>query len=239
MKCDLCFVPGELPDPYSRTLTVVVDVLRTCTSLTVALQSGAEMVIPAESIEAATGLIAMLDRDYAVLAGEKDGAKVEGFDFGNSPGDFRDPAIAGKTIVFTSTNGAGLLARDAGHHEQLLLSFINAAAVAANLAARREEQITIVCAGKRGRFSLEDAVCGGLLCHRLATLDPTTSFNDGAAAARVLYRQHERDLLAMLRGSAHGRFLMEMGLEADLLEASRLDTVNLVPVVRDGRITRT
>ena len=70
MRCDLFLIPGELPDFYAKGRRVVlVDVLRACTSLAGALETGAVRIIPAESIEGAKQLLNALDREYSLLAG--------------------------------------------------------------------------------------------------------------------------------------------------------------------------
>jgi 2-phosphosulfolactate phosphatase len=238
MKCELFLSPGEVPDYHVKGRRVVlIDVLRACTSLTIALEAGAERVIPAESVEQAKQLLAVLDREYALLAGEKEGAKLPGFDLGNSPGGFRDPMLAGKTVVFTSSNGAALMARMIGAQEQCLLSFVNMKAVVSYLKSTAETELMVICAGQEGRFSLEDAVCGGMVCDILLAQDPSVELNDGAVAAALLYQHHRKDLAAMLAGSSHGGFLARSGMAADLAEAAKVDSVPLVPVVRDGRIT--
>jgi len=238
MKCELFLLPAELPDFHAKGRRVVlVDVLRACTSLSVALAAGAARIIPAESVEEAKQLLRALDREYALLAGEMDGRKLPGFDLGNSPAEFREPTLAGKTIVFTSTNGARLMTRMVDASEQVLLSFVNLAAVGDYLLACGDSDLTLVCAGQEGRFSLEDAVCAGMLCDWLRRREPTARFNDSASAAMVLYSAHEHDLPGLLQICEHGAFLRENGMGDDLVAAARLNTVPLVPVVREGRIT--
>jgi len=237
MKIDLFLTPGGLPASYTKgRRVVVIDVLRACTSLTVALASGAEKVVPADSVEGAKQLLALLDRESTLLAGEQEGVKLPGFDLGNSPGEFRDPRVVGKTLVFTSTNGAPLLARMFDEVERPLLSFVNVRAVEEYLEAVRDAELTIVCAGQSGGFSLEDAVCGGMLCARLSRLGEH-DYNDGARAALLLYENHRSDLAGLMRTCSHGRFLAELGLTEDLEEATRVDSIQIVPVVREGRIT--
>jgi 2-phosphosulfolactate phosphatase len=237
MKIDLFMTPGELPPSYAKgRRLVLVDVLRACTSLTVALASGAERIVPAESVEGAKRLLALLDRESTLLAGEQDGSKLPGFDLGNSPGDFRSPRVDGKTVVFTSTNAAPLMARMVDEVEKPLLSFVNMKSVVDYLRAVEKAEVSIVCAGQSGHFSLEDAVCGGMLCARLLEKG-NYECNDGARAALVLYESFRADLPGLLAGCSHGRFLRELGLEEDLREAAALDSLTLVPVVRESRVT--
>lgn len=237
MKIELLLTGGEVPDFHAKGRRIVlVDVLRAGTSLAVALESGAERIVPAESVEAAKKLLALLDRKSTLLAGEMDGAKLPGFDLGNSPGEFRDAQIAGKTIVFSSSDGAPLMARMWDAAEMPLLSFVNIQAVTDYLLAMEETDLSVICAGREGRFSMEDAVCAGMLCERLAGKSSDLETNDAGRAALLLYRARAADLTEVLRTCSSGLFL-SLGLEADLDEAARVDSIRLVPVVREGRIT--
>lgn len=238
MKCDVLLIPGELPDFYAKGRRVVlVDVLRACTSLAIAMETGAVRVIPAESVEDAKQLLNALDREYALLAGEKDGVKLPGFDLGNSPREFQNPSLAGKTLVYTSTNGARLMTQMVDALEQPLLSFVNLSSVGEYLLATGDAEVAVVCAGQHGRFSLEDAVCAGMLCHWLQGRRTALECNDGARAAMDLYRGYRDDLSRLLHSCTHGSFLRANGMGEDLVEAARVDSVSLVPVVREGRVT--
>ncbi len=238
MKVDLLLTPGEVPDFHTKGRRIVlVDVLRACTSLAIALEAGAERIVPAESVEGAKQLLTLLDRKSTLLAGEMDGEKLPGFDLGNSPREFRDPIVAGKTIIFSSSSGAPLMARMFDVAEKPLLSFVNMEAVAEYLAAAADSEIMVVCAGQEDRFSLEDAVCGGMLCERLASRGIALETNDAAQAALLLYEAHRNDLSSLVRACSYGRFLSGLGMDADLEEAARVDSVRLVPVVREGRVT--
>ena len=96
----------------------------------------------------------------------------------------------------------------------------------------------ILCAGQSGRFSLEDAVCArDALPIAWRRRGRPLDLNDAGRAALLLYRSHQDDLPALIRGTTHGQFLSQIGMEADLAEAVRVDSVSLVPVVREGRVT--
>ncbi len=200
---------------------VIVDVLRATTTLTVALAHGARGVIPAATPEEALALRSALPGTLA--CGERDGRKVPGFDLGNSPFEYTAERVGGATLAFASTNGslAMLAARGAGR--RVLAAFINAAAVVESV--RGERAITILCAGKLGRFSLEDAACAGLLIARLAAVGGVP----GNAAARLACTLAPRDageVRALVEGAAHARDLRSMGAAyaRDLAFCAGLDT---------------
>lgn len=71
-------------DAVAEKQVVVIDVLRATTSMVVMLENGAERVAPVASLEEAR---VWGEKGY-LMAGERNGFKVEGFDFGNSPQEF-------------------------------------------------------------------------------------------------------------------------------------------------------
>jgi len=116
----------------------------------------------------------------------------------------------------------------------LLAALVNAPAVAA-AAAGEEGDVTILCAGTRDRFSLEDFLTAGLLVHELRQRGGYT-LRDGARAALDLYGLYRGDVAGGIRGSLHGRHLIELGFDADLDYSSRIGLLSTVPVYQGGLI---
>ena len=215
--------PGWPRDPRHWT-GVAIDVLRTSTTLAFALRNGAARVVPASTIEEALALRS-LTRD-ALLCGERDGRRIPGFDLGNSPGEYGENTVRGRTLVFASTNGSLALRRIARCGSRLPGSFVNGSAVARALSGR--PYVLLVCAGKLGAFALEDAACAGWLCERLAARGARLE-GPGARFVRPLAPRDPREVRALDQGCAHGRYLRTLGTEyaADLEFCARLDAVPL------------
>lgn len=233
---DFFVVPSEATDAGIRDrIVVAIDVLRACTTICTAFAQGAEKVIPADSPVAAKNLRATLG-DHALLCGEREGKKVSGFDFGNSPSEYTADAVGGKTLVLSTTNGSKVLAKSEAAREVVVCAFVNVTAVAEYL-AQREEPVAVILSGQVGRFSLEDAVCGGLLVRHLHALRPERTLCDAARAAITLADRYADDVLSMMRVASHGQYLESIGLGEDLVACSRVDALRLVPVSREGRIT--
>lgn len=222
--------------PLEGRAVVVVDVLRSSTTIAWALKNGASKVIPVESVEAATALAHTMDAKTRLLCGEREGRKVGGFDLGNSPREYTRERVEGKTLVFASTNASPLMAGVLAGQAQRILGYVNLSAVADSL-VRDGSDVTIVCAGRNGRFSLEDAACAGALARRLAGHAAGLSLNDAAEMAAEYDRSHGADPEGILRRSEHGRYLIELGFEEDLPICAAVDQVPLVPILKDGRIT--
>ncbi len=214
--------PPGWPHDRRRWAAVGIDVLRATTTLTVALRNGARQVIPVASPADARELRRRLPG--ALLCGERGGRRLEGFDLGNSPAEYGFGIVAGRSLVFASTNGSAALRSTAGCGARLLGAFVNGSAVVGAVAGR--PFVLLVCAGKLGGFALEDAACAGWLCERLIAAGARL---DGAAAelARSLAPRNEAELRALVQGAEHGRYLRSLGPEfaADVEFCARLDTI--------------
>ena len=93
------------PKDLADGTVVVIDVLRASTTIIAALEAGAVEVIPCLEIDDARRVAAQFPAEEVILGGERQGLPIEGFDLGNSPEDYTPYAVAGKTLVFTTTNG--------------------------------------------------------------------------------------------------------------------------------------
>jgi len=239
-RIDLYLTPHEIERAQlEKRQLVVVDVLRTCSTLAHALRNGAAKVIPVESVEEATRIAQTLDPKQRLLCGERDGSKVNGFDLGNSPREYDAGRVEGKTLVFASTNASPVMAGLLVGREQRLLSYVNVGAVAD---AVREEgtDLSIICAGRNGRLSLEDSACAGALVRRLVETLPSgrqPELNDAAELAMAYDRVYGGEPETILRRSDHGRYLIELGFEDDLPICAAVDSVPVVPYLKEGRIT--
>lgn len=97
-----------LPEPSPADIVVVIDVLRFTSSAAYALANGARSIVPCSTLEEAR--TAGLALPGAVLAGERQALKPDGFDLGNSPLEFTGGAVRGRDIVWTTTNGTAAIA---------------------------------------------------------------------------------------------------------------------------------
>jgi 2-phosphosulfolactate phosphatase len=238
LKAILFLSPNDLVDAMVKDRPVVViDVLRASSVIGHALSLGAERVIPADTVEAATSLLASIQRRHALLCGERDGRKIEGFDLGNSPLEYTQKRVEKKTLIYASTNGSRAMVRAAGAREQIIASFNNLGRVTDRVVTYPE--ITVVCSGKLGQPSLEDTVCAGTLLAAAADrIGPALSLeNDAARMATLLAAEYRGEIRRLLDECSHGVYLKSIGFGEDLDFCAAIDSVPVLPVLREGRIT--
>jgi 2-phosphosulfolactate phosphatase len=243
------FSPNHLDELELRDkIVVAIDVLRASTTITYAMKAGAREIIPVATVEQAMKIVGNLHSTSTVLCGERGGKRIEGFTLGNSPFEYTEEAVRGKSLILTTTNGAVALTKAKYARQCFVSSFVNLSATVEALSAIpgiAKEHIIILCSGHEDEFSLEDATCAGMLITRLlARFGPVDSsssderLTDGARAALSIYQHYGSDIYRTLRESDHGQRLLELGFEADILAASQLDSLPLVPLLEQMAIKK-
>lgn len=214
---------------------VVVDVLRTSTTMITGLANGAKEILATEDAGTA-GMMGRNSEGHSLLCGEKNGKIIEGFNLGNSVKEYSKERVNGKTLIFSSTNGTPAIMKSKFARNCVILGFVNMARVTEYISGLNEDFI-ILCAGKSGEFSLEDTVCAGMLIREL-TKDTNRQYTltDSAIGASKIYEAYRHSLVIMLHESEHGKYLVSIGFEEDLLECSRVNIHNVLPLLRHGVI---
>lgn len=226
---NVCLLPSVIqPEALAGHTVVVIDVLRATTTIAHAMAAGAEQVIPCLEVEEARQKAEKLGRDKVLLGGERGGLLIEGFDLGNSPRDYTAVKVAGRTLVFTTTNGTAALLRCCQAQRIVLGSLVNRSAVAT--AVHAAEKLTIVCAGTRGRITREDIFAAGAIVELITSQHPpTTELSSTAQLARATWQSVSQDgpetLIAGMRETRGGRDLVQLGLDRDIIDSAQVDSL--------------
>ncbi len=219
---------GLEPAALPGATVLVIDVLRASTSIIAALSSGCAGVVPVAGPEEARRRAGEYPPGAVLIAGERRGEPIAGFDLGNSPVEFASERVRGKIVVFTTSNGTAALLAARPAAAIGVAAFVNlAAAVAWALAEGRA--VVLLCAGERGARSIEDVVCAGLLVDRLLAVEPAAAPTDRASEAAAVARAYGKDVARLREDSPWARHLAEVGRAADVAACFALDTTTLVP----------
>jgi 2-phosphosulfolactate phosphatase len=203
----------------------VIDVIRATSTIATALANGAPGVRPVAKLEEA---FALKERNpTSLLAGERGGQMLPGFDLGNSPEDFTPERVQGRPVILTTTNGTQALAACSGARAVVTASLLQVTAVATRLRELGPPWI-VICAGCNGEFGMDDAIVAGALAEAL-----------GQDHAFVhLYRSVRNELAAALLGSSAGQELVKVGLERDIPFCANVDLYSVVPTLGDDGVLR-
>ncbi|MEG1372246.1 MAG: 2-phosphosulfolactate phosphatase [Mucinivorans sp.] len=230
MNIDVLLTPLEIsPARVAGRVVVVVDVFRATTCITAAMANGVKRLIPVTTIEEALAMREQLrSTEQVLLGGERRTVKIEGFDLDNSPASYLEPSVVGSTIVMTTTNGTRALngAVDAGAARVLVGAMVNARAVA-RAASESGLDITILCAGRADRYTMEDALGAGMIIQALSH-DHTVELSDIAYTTLDFYEHHTADLRAALRNCLHYNYIISNGLADDVAYCLRADELAAV-----------
>jgi len=240
MTLDVLFTPAGLTLAEIQGRTVfVIDILRATTSMCAAMNSGAKAIIPAASTEEALRLAQTIGSDDVLLAGEQNCVRIQGFQLGNSPREMTEAAVRGRTLILSTTNGSKALLACQGAASVYLACAGNLSLAAEKAReALGEGGMVVVCAGRDGAFSLDDAYAAGrLVSAALGGPRGRRGLNDAARASLDLVRRYGDDWERPLRRSRAGRELIRLGFGDDVKASARLDAYPVLPIFHERRVT--
>ncbi|MCX2450608.1 2-phosphosulfolactate phosphatase [Pedobacter sp. PLR] len=228
---EVCLTPALL-DLYSieDRIVVVIDVLRATSSMVYGIDNGASAIIPVAQVEDCLNYA----NEGFLLAAERNGEVVEGYDFGNSPFSYSHEKVNGKTIVLTTTNGTKALhlARKRAH-QVVIGSFLNLEALC-NWLRVQDKGVLLLCAGWKDKFNLEDTLFAGAVVRELRK--DFTHFDDSCVAAEDLYDLAKDDLRSYLHKSSHSHRLAELNIEEDVKFCLQLNICTAIPVLTGDKL---
>jgi 2-phosphosulfolactate phosphatase len=237
MRADLFLIPvPDIEQRLSGKTLVIIDVLRASTTICQALKSGARAVIPALGPSEAAEMRSKIGLETTLLGGERNGVKIDNFDLGNSPYEYTEDKVKGKTVIFTTSNGTKGYNRAASSKLIITGALVNISCVVQR-AAQAGQDLVILCSGQDGDFSIEDTLCGGMLLHKLQAEEKIElELNDASSLALLLYRSNSRSLNQTIARGEHGRYLAKIGFEKDVVLATQIDSLLVLPILKDSRI---
>ena len=193
----------------SDDVSIMVDALRASSTITVALDKF-KKVIPCFTPEEA---FALKEKYGGVIAGERLGQTIEGFDIGNSPLQVRNCKTDKETLILTTSNGTRILEKM--NSTVLVGCLINAKAVGEASSKIAKTHINVVMAGVRGKFALEDFLASGEILYWICQNVKDFELNDLAKAAIMASRDYE-SVKEGFYNCRTGKHLTELGYKEDV-----------------------
>lgn len=233
----ICVPSMEIVEPSTKeAICIAVDILRAGTTVCTALFNGAKEIIPAENPEEAILIADSLDKGIRLLAGERNCQRIDGFDLGNSPLEFRSEIVANKVIVLSTTNGSAVFVRGKEFKYSFVGAFVNLSAIALTIVEIAKSDPTLMdifllCAGSNGNFSMEDFLFCGAFIESLKKFGIKLNLDDASKAAQDLFVFHRNELKEYLMGSEHSSKLIKLGFVDDIHFSLTLDRFNIVPSI--------
>lgn len=216
------------------TTVVVVDLLRATSVISTAFHFGIKEVIPVSTLEEAKKYLTNIN---TIVAAERNAEPIDGFKYGNSPFQYMNNDISGKTLVLTTTNGTKAI-NLARNYNLITASFINSDAVC-NYLNSLENDILILCSGWKGVFNLEDSIFSGFLVNKLISKKDYNINCDSVLASLELHKNSKKNYFKFLSNSAHRKRLKHLNIEKDTLFCLNPNiTSNIIPTLKNGKLVR-
>ena len=229
-KLETCFSPALFePADHVDSIVVIIDILRASSAIVTAFANGAAEIIPVANASEA--------KDYKskgyLVAAERDGYVLDFADFGNSPFNFTREKVEGNTIVYSTTNGTGLIELASGSYLTLVGSFLNLSAVIRFL-IKQERDVLLFCAGWKNKFNLEDTVCAGAMAEKLIESNLYSTICDSTYCAMDLWSVARHDLTGYIEKAAQRSRLRDKKLDDCIEYCFTSDITNKIPVMKNG-----
>ncbi len=222
------------PEKFKDRIVVVIDVLRATSVMVTALNNGCDKIIPVKEIEEAID-IASKDTNKYLLGGERGGIKIDKFDFSNSPLDYTEDIVKGKSLIMTTTNGTRAIKNSEEAEKIFIGALINGRVVAEKL-AKLNKDVTFVNAGTDGEFSMDDFITSGYIINCLRDIMKNhCTLTDIAKTSEYVYINNP-SIISFVKDALHYKRMKDLRYNEDLRYCLSKDLINIVPEYKDGEI---
>ncbi|MCB0761567.1 MAG: 2-phosphosulfolactate phosphatase [Flavobacteriales bacterium] len=231
-RVEVCFSPSQFH--LYRTdfeICVVIDVLRATSAICSAIAHGVQAIIPVSTVEEARAY----QQQGHLAAAEREGQIVEGFEFGNSPYAYMNPELKGKIIALTTTNGTRAI-NIASEFSQVVIGSLNNLDAVSDWLIEEERSVLLLGSGWKDKFNLEDTICAGAIADKLIDSGKFKAEEDSTIAAKFISRSARDNIFAFLKASSHRRRLKRLNLNEDVKYCLTTNTLDVIPVLRNGQI---
>ena len=220
----------SLEKTKSDDVSIMVDTFRASTSITVALNHF-KKIIPTFSPEEARKIA---NEHGAVLAGERNGIKIKGFDLGNSPVELENYKTKKDTLILTTSNGTRIL--ENMNSTVLIGCFLNAKSVAKASLKIANSHIDLVMAGWKGNFALEDFLASGEILYQIIKReDEDTVFQiDEYAQSAIIASRNYPSLKKAILNTRAAKGLEKLGYKKDIEFSLKKNVSENVAIYEEG-----
>ena len=230
MHLDVLFTPIGITENDIRDKAIVVlEVLRTSSTIITALQNGAKSVVPAATLGDAARMGANLDPKVFLFGGETGGVKIDGSHLGNSPLEYTTETVGGRTVIMHTSNATGAVVQCRSAASVVVGGFLNLTRVV-NHILQTEDDVLIICGGRKNHASLADAYCVGQIVDLLVNVHhKSVSLSDEAYISHSMYVRDKQDITRRVSSSNIGQLLKHHGFEADIPYSCAVDHSAILP----------
>lgn len=223
----VCLTPTLIGNyKIDDAIVVVIDILRATTSMCVAFHNGINKIKTFAEVEDCR----KQRENGFLIAAERNGEKVDGFDFGNSPYSYMSENIRGKNLAMTTTNGTQAIEAAKSAKKIVIGAFSNLTVLSEFLVAQNEN-VVLLCSGWKTRINLEDSIFAGAVAAHIKQYFKIN--DDSAILAETLYHQANKRKRRYIESSSHHRRMLHLNLQKDVKFSFKQDTCPVLPVMNE------
>jgi 2-phosphosulfolactate phosphatase len=208
-------------------VVVVIDILRATSTITTILANGASAVIPVREESIA--------KEYKakgfLVGGERSGETIPGFDFGNSPFQYKPEIVKDQEIVLTTTNGTKCIEMSSHAYQVVIGSFLNLDKVVEHINYLNKD-IVLFCAGWKDKVNLEDSLFAGAVACSFMDKE----LDDSTLLCIDAYNAAKGNLYKALQNSNHFRRLASKGVTKDIEYCCEVNVLREVGILVGEKI---
>jgi 2-phosphosulfolactate phosphatase len=229
MNVEVCFSPAMYPEyKNDESIVVIVDILRATSAIVTAFMNGVNRIIPVATLEEAKNY----KQKGFFVAAERDGIVRDFADFGNSPYNFKRELIAGKDIVYSTTNGTNCIMMSSHCYKVLIGAYLNLEAIAGYI-IKEQRDLVILCAGWKNKFNLEDSLFAGALSKLILESSSFNTICDSVHASIDLWNIARYDIMNYIEKAAQRHRLKKNKLDDVIGYCHTTNQTTLIPVLKD------
>lgn len=220
---------GEI---FQKTV-IIIDVLRTSSTIISALANGCKSIIPAETVGQAKAIKNHFKE--ALLVGDRYYKKIPGFDLSNSPTEMLDAELNDRTIILTTSNGIRGIQKAEKGEMVIIGGFLNGVACVKE-ALERKNDLVLLLVGDKSSFVIEDGLAAGFYIDLIKKNCSVDGINDFGVAMYGMYKYFEQQLQEVIKNTEVARKLSQYGHEKDIEYSVQRNILDVCPIVNNEQI---
>jgi len=220
---------GEI---FQKTV-IIIDILRTSSTIISAFANGCKNIIPAETVGQAKTIKSHFAE--ALLVGDRYYKKIPGFDLSNSPTEMLDAELKNRTIILTTSNGIRGIQKAEKGANVLIGGFLNGEACVKQM-LKQKNDLVLLLVGDKNNFVIEDGLAAGFYIDLIKKTCSVENINDFGVAMYGMYKYFENQILTIIKNTETAKKLIQNGHEKDIDFAVQTNILDICPIVNKEQI---
>lgn len=228
---------------FENKYLVMVDVFRASSVICAGLYNQANKIIPVKNVDEAFEL-KVKSKSETLLCGERKSIKVDGFDLGNSPLEYKQEVVKNKDIILTTSNGTRIFTLGKDAYKRVIGCFANLDFVLKDISSYISElksnknkiNLLFLCAGTNGNYSREDALFIAKLISSIKIKHKEVELCDSSELILNNYLNNQDNIKEYISNSFHAKYMKSLNLYDDIEICLSENIYSILPIIIKNEI---